>query len=123
MHNLLSPTLAALASGNSIIVKVSEQVAWSSRHVLAALRACLVACGENPDLVQVVCCFPDVADAVTANPRIKHITFIGSESVAALVAKSAASAMIPTCMELGGKVSLRSSKVGRKEHSLMLSPA
>ena len=83
IHNLLSPVVAALAAGNAVIVKVSEQVAWSSSYVLSGLRACLEACGEDPDLVQVVCCYPQNASAVTANPLIKHLTFIGSESVSA----------------------------------------
>lgn len=30
---------------------------------------------------QLVCCFPEQADALTKSPRIKHITFIGSETV------------------------------------------
>ncbi|CEH17302.1 Vacuolar H-ATPase V1 sector, subunit G [Ceraceosorus bombacis] len=102
VHNLISPAIAALAAGNSVVVKVSEQVAWSSRYILTALQACLVACGESPDLVQVVVCYPGDAEALTANPAIKHMTFIGSETVAKLVAQSAAKAMIPTCMELGG---------------------
>lgn len=81
---------------------MSEQVAWSSQYVLSALQACLVACGESPDLIQVVVCYPGDAEALTANPAIKHLTFIGSETVAKLVAQSTAKAMIPTCMELGG---------------------
>ena len=51
VHNALSPIIAALASGNSIVVKPSENVAWSSLNVIRAVRSCLEACGE-------VCRFP-----------------------------------------------------------------
>ncbi|PWN94186.1 Aldedh-domain-containing protein [Acaromyces ingoldii] len=102
-HNALSPALAALASGNAIVVKGSEMVVWSTTYFIQGVRACLAACGEPEDLVQLVCSFPDVAPALTANPRVKHLTFIGSEPVARHVAKDAATALTPCCLELGGK--------------------
>lgn len=102
-HNALSPALAALASGNAIVVKGSEMVVWSTTYFIQGVRACLAACGEPEDLVQLVCSFPDVAPALTTNPRVKHLTFIGSEPVARHVAKDAATALTPCCLELGGK--------------------
>ncbi len=38
-------------------------------------------CGHDPELVQLVCCYPEDAHALTRSPEIKHITFIGSEAV------------------------------------------
>lgn len=102
-HNALSPILAALFAGDSIVVKCSEQVAWSSAWFIGGVRACLRACGWNDDIVQLVVCLPDVAETLTRNPTIKHITFIGSEPVGKKVAAAAAEIMVPTCIELGGK--------------------
>ena len=73
-HNLISPVLAALFSGNTIVVKCSEQVAWSSRWYMGGIKACLRACGLDENAVELVVCFPDVADTITRNPSVKHIT-------------------------------------------------
>ncbi|WVR07962.1 hypothetical protein IAU60_005005 [Kwoniella sp. DSM 27419] len=102
-HNILSPILASLFAGNTIVVKCSEQVAWSSMWFVGGVKACLRACGLDDEVVQLVACLPDVAETVTRNKLIKHITFIGSEPVGKKVAAAAAELMVPTCIELGGK--------------------
>lgn len=103
-HNALGPILAAIFSGNAIVVKGSEQVAWSSRWFIGAVRACLSATGFDPELVQLAICLPGLAEkCITTNPDVRHITFIGSEPVGKLVAKAAAQNLTPTCIELGGK--------------------
>lgn len=73
-HNLISPILASLFAGNAVVVKCSEQVAWSSMWYIGGIRACLKACGLDENAVQLVICLPDVAETVTRNPLIKHIT-------------------------------------------------
>jgi acyl-CoA reductase-like NAD-dependent aldehyde dehydrogenase len=50
-----------------------------------------------------VICWPNVAEHLTSHPGISHITFIGSRPVAHHVATSAAKALTPVCVELGGK--------------------
>ncbi|GAA5905127.1 hypothetical protein JCM6882_000387 [Rhodosporidiobolus microsporus] len=102
-HNALSPIIASLFSGNAIVVKPSENVAWSSLIFIDAVRSCLEACGEDPELVQVVVTLPDSVEALTGDPRIKHITFIGSEEVGKKVAIKAAEVGTPVLLELGGK--------------------
>ncbi|GAA6059804.1 hypothetical protein JCM10212_003699 [Sporobolomyces blumeae] len=103
VHNALSPIIASLFSGNAIVVKPSENVAWSSLHVVEAVRSCLAACGEDPELVQIVVTLPDSVEALTGDPRIKHITFIGSEEIGKKVALKAAEVGTPVLLELGGK--------------------
>jgi len=49
---------------------------------IGGIRACLKACGMDDDTVQLVICLPDVAETVTRNPLIKHITCGSSSSVA-----------------------------------------
>ncbi|BGP20001.1 hypothetical protein JCM10213_006779 [Rhodosporidiobolus nylandii] len=102
-HNALSPIIASLFAGNAIVVKPSENVAWSSLIFVEAVRACLAACGEDADLVQAVVTLPDSVEALTGDARIKHITFIGSEEIGKKVAIKAAEVGTPVLLELGGK--------------------
>ncbi|POY73058.1 hypothetical protein BMF94_3896 [Rhodotorula taiwanensis] len=102
-HNMISPIIASLAAGNAIVVKPSEMVAWSSHIYADAVRACLAACGEDPDLVQIVVTLPDSVEALTGDARLKHITFIGSEEVGKKVAIKGAEVGTPVLLELGGK--------------------
>ena len=53
IHNAISPIIAALFAGNTAVLKCSEQVLWSTRWVIDALRACLEACDMDPEAVQV----------------------------------------------------------------------
>lgn len=73
-HNLLSPIIAALFSGNTIVVKCSEQVAWSSMWFIGGIKECLKVCSLDPEIVQLVICLPGGAEKVTRNPTFKHIT-------------------------------------------------
>lgn len=75
LHNCLSPILASLFSGNAIVLKCSEHVAWSTSWFIQAVRQCLVICGHSPDLVQLVCCYPSEAEALTTSPYIKYVSF------------------------------------------------
>ncbi|KAL6874903.1 ALDH-like protein [Trichoderma novae-zelandiae] len=102
-HNLMGPVISALFAGNGVLVKVSEQTAWSSRYFLDIARGALVAHGHDPQLVQTVVCWPETAGHLTSHPGISHITFIGSQTVAHHVAASAAKSLTPVVAELGGK--------------------
>ncbi|OJD35290.1 oxidoreductase [Diplodia corticola] len=105
-HNLVGPIISALFSGNAIIVKVSEQTAWSSQYFTRIVHGALSKCGYGSlasDLVQTVVTWPDVAGHFTSHPGISHLTFIGSRPVAHKVCESAAKSLTPVCVELGGK--------------------
>ncbi|KAK4130105.1 ALDH-like protein [Trichocladium antarcticum] len=102
-HNLIGPVISALFSGNAIVVKSSEQVAWSSSYFTNIARGALVAHGHDPALVQTVVCWPQTASHMTSHPGIGHITFIGSRPVCHKVAASAAKTLTPVVAELGGK--------------------
>jgi len=102
-HNLIGPVISAVFAGNGILVKVSEQTAWSAQYFTSIARGALAAHGHDPALVQSVACWPQTAGHITSHPGIAHITFIGSQAVAHKVAASAAKALIPVCAELGGK--------------------
>lgn len=102
-HNLIGPIISAIFAGNGILVKTSEQTAWSASYFASIARGALVANGHDPALIQAVVCWPQVANHITSHPKIAHITFIGSRPVAHKVAESAAKALIPVVAELGGK--------------------
>lgn len=103
LHNLIGPIAAALFAGDAVVVKCSEQVVWSSEFFIEIAKRALDMHGFDPNLVQLVSCWPEHADALTTHPLIKHITFIGSRPVAHLVVKAAAKPLTPVVVELGGK--------------------
>lgn len=105
-HNLLGPIIAAIFTGNSIVVKCSEQVVWSSLWFVDLIKAILRLLDINEDLVQLCYCFADDADYFTSHPDLNHITFIGSKPVAHKVIESAAKQLTPCVVELGGKDSV-----------------
>ncbi|KAJ7074290.1 aldehyde dehydrogenase domain-containing protein [Mycena amicta] len=103
LHNSWSPIIASLFAGNAVVLKCSEHVFWSTQWFVGAIRKCLAICGYDPELVQLVCCYPEQADALTRSPHIKHITFIGSETVGRKIAMAATEHLTPVTLELGGK--------------------
>ncbi|KAK9368569.1 aldehyde dehydrogenase family-domain-containing protein [Lipomyces kononenkoae] len=103
LHNILNPIIASIFTGNSIVVKCSESVVWSSRYFVEMVQSCIAKCGHSPDLVTLVCPWPSDADYLTAHPGISQATFIGSKPVAHKVLTAAALALTPVTVELGGK--------------------
>lgn len=96
-------------SGNAIVVKTSESVAFSSSTFSKAIQSCLQACGHDPNTVQILIgCEADSARVLTRNNEnvIKHLTFIGSDKIGKEIAKDAAESLLPVTLELGGKVSI-----------------
>ncbi|KAL8994883.1 MAG: hypothetical protein Q9188_006943, partial [Gyalolechia gomerana] len=102
-HNALSPIISTLFTGSALLLKSSEQTAFSSSYFTSIARNALSACSHSPNLIQSVVCWPQTANHLTSHPGISHITFIGSRSVAHTVCASAAKALNPVCVELGGK--------------------
>ncbi|VVT50506.1 uncharacterized protein SAPINGB_P002786 [Magnusiomyces paraingens] len=103
LHNLMGPIVASIFSGNGIVVKCSESVVWSSKYFIKIAKQALKVNGFDPDLVNVIACWPEDADYLTSHPSLSHITFIGSRPVAEKVVIAAASSMTPVVVELGGK--------------------
>ena len=99
----MGPVISAIFCGNGIVVKSSEQTAWSTAYFVRIVRSALEACGHDQNLVQAVSCWPETAAHFTSHPRINHLTFIGSKPVAHEVARCAARSLTPLCVELGGK--------------------
>ena len=102
-HNLIGPMISAIFAGNGIVVKASENTAWSASFFTLIVKGALHVCGHDPHLVQTVTCWPQTANHLTSHPSISHVTFIGSRPVAKIVAASAAKSLTPVVAELGGK--------------------
>lgn len=99
----MGPIISTLFTGSAILLKSSEQTAWSLSPIVSIARAALSACGHSVNLIQPIVCWPATASHLTSHPSIAHITFIGSRPVAHAVCTSAAKSLIPVCVELGGK--------------------
>jgi acyl-CoA reductase-like NAD-dependent aldehyde dehydrogenase len=90
----------ALAAGNTLVVKPSEQAPCST---LAIARLVHVA-GFPPGVFNVVTGFgARVGARLCTNPDVAKLVFTGSPEAGQLVARAAAARLVPVVMELGGK--------------------
>ena len=101
-HNVFNPVTAALFSGNSIVIKVSEYASWSIDYYKRVIDGCLDAVGAPRDLVQFVVGYGDCGSALVQS-GVDKIIFVGSPEVGAIVARTAAASLTPVVLELGGK--------------------
>lgn len=90
---------AALAAGNTVVVKPSELTPFTP-----ALfgRACLEA-GIPPGVVNVVSGGAEAGEIITTHPDVEKISFTGGIRTAAAMMRSGAPLVKPFCFELGGK--------------------
>ncbi|RYH14443.1 aldehyde dehydrogenase family protein [archaeon] len=101
-HNVFNPVSAALFTGNSIVIKVSEYASWSIRYYKAIIDACLDVVHAPRDLVQFVVGYGATGSALVTS-GVDKVIFVGSPGVGAMVAKTAADNLTPVVLELGGK--------------------
>ena len=91
-------TLAALVTGNAVVLKPSELTPL----IALELQKLLLAAGLDPDLMQVVVGAGPVGAALLESD-IDKVVFTGSVATGKRVAESAARRLLPTVLELGGK--------------------
>ncbi|GAB3677183.1 aldehyde dehydrogenase [Salinisphaera aquimarina] len=93
----------ALACGNTVVLKASEQCPAVHHLIVEALTAAGLADG----VVNVVTNAPDDAPAVVKalieHPAVRRVNFTGSTSVGRIIAETAARQLKPALLELGGK--------------------
>jgi acyl-CoA reductase-like NAD-dependent aldehyde dehydrogenase len=90
----------ALAAGNSVLVKPALE---ASITTLELARLC-IACGLPPGAFNVVTGDgPGTGGALSANGRIRKLSFTGSVATGRVVAAAAAQGIVPLTLELGGK--------------------
>lgn len=100
-HNILNPMLAAVFSGNGIVIKVSEHASWSGCFYLRIIQAALATVGAPENLVDVITGFAETGEALVAS--VDKVIFVGSPGVGRMIMQSAAKTLIPVTLELGGK--------------------
>ena len=96
----LGPTAGALAAGNAVVLKPSEDACLSLIRV-AQLAAEV---GFPAGAINIVTGYGhEVGDALARHPGIDHISFTGSPTVGTLIQQVAAERHCPVTLELGGK--------------------
>ena len=94
----------ALAAGNTVVLKPSEETPISGGFMLADAFA---EAGVPPGVLNVVSCsrelVEEVGDELVANPLVKAVTFTGSTPVGKKIASQAGGLLKKACVELGGK--------------------
>ncbi|XP_026457429.1 aldehyde dehydrogenase 22A1-like isoform X1 [Papaver somniferum] len=100
-HNILNPMLAAIFSGNGVVVKVSEHASWSGCFYAGIVQAALAAVGAPENLVHVITGFAETGEALVSSAD--KIIFVGSPGVGKMIMRSASETLIPVTLELGGK--------------------
>lgn len=98
---------AALAVGNTIILKPSEDTPYAGGLYFAEI---LEEAGVPPGVFNVITCSREsvggVGDEMIENPLVKAISFTGSTAVGRHIAAKAGAHLKKCCVELGGKDSM-----------------
>ncbi|OVA02521.1 Aldehyde dehydrogenase domain [Macleaya cordata] len=100
-HNILNPMLAAVFSGNGVVVKVSEHASCSGCFYVRIIQAALAAVGAPDNLVHVITGFAETGEALVSS--VDKIIFVGSPGVGKMIMRNVAETLIPVTLELGGK--------------------
>ncbi|KAH9766159.1 Aldehyde dehydrogenase 22A1 [Citrus sinensis] len=100
-HNIFNPMLAAVFSGNGIVIKVSENASWSGCFYFRIIQAALAAVGAPENLVDVITGFAETGEALVSS--VDKIIFVGSPGVGRMIMRNASKTLTPVTLELGGK--------------------
>ncbi|KAF4358916.1 hypothetical protein F8388_012919 [Cannabis sativa] len=100
-HNIFNPMLAAVFSGNSIVIKVSEHASWSGCFYFRIIQSALAAVGAPENLVEIITGFGETGEALVSS--VDKIIFVGSPGVGKMIMRNASETLIPVTLELGGK--------------------
>ncbi|XP_010938239.1 aldehyde dehydrogenase 22A1 [Elaeis guineensis] len=100
-HNVFNPMLAAVFSGNAVVIKVSEHASWSGCFYFRIIQAALAAVEAPDNLVHIITGFAETGQALVSS--VDKIIFVGSPGVGKMIMQKAAETLIPVTLELGGK--------------------
>ncbi len=93
----LSPLIAAIAAGNTAILKPSERTPHTAQAIADLIQEAF-----PPELVSVVQGGPETAEALLALP-FDHVFYTGSGRIGRLVMRAASEHLTSVTLELGGK--------------------
>ncbi len=94
----VNAVVPALAAGNTVILKHSQQTPLAAERMVAAL----VEAGVPADVFQFVHCDHATTQRLIGAPEIDHVCFTGSVAGGAAVERAAAGRFIGVGLELGG---------------------
>lgn len=92
-------TAAALATGNTVVIKPAEDTPITALRLGAVMEEV----GWPKGVFNVITGFGEAGGALSDHPDIDHITFTGSVQTGSTVMQSAARNIKPVTLELGGK--------------------
>ncbi len=102
LQNILGPVIPALMAGNAVVIKPSEQVAWSSSRFQGLFDTVLDAAGLPRALVRIVNGYA-ATGAALIQAGVDQVVFTGSLPNGKKVLAEAARQVTPVVLELGGK--------------------
>lgn len=102
LQNVLGPTIPALFAGNAVVVKVSEQVAWSSERIQRIFDEAFDAVGYPRELVQIVNGYGETGAALVRS-GVDKVVFTGSVENGRRILEGSVEHITPVILELGGK--------------------
>lgn len=102
LQNILGPTIPALFAGNGVVVKVSEEVAWSAARFQRIFDEALEAHGYSRDLVRLVNGYAETGAALVRSV-VDKVVFTGSVPNGRRVLEGSVENLTPVILELGGK--------------------
>lgn len=96
---LLAPVVAAIAAGNTCIIKPPEE----TPHISGLIQKIIPEAFPEEFIAVVTGEGQIVVPQLMENNRFDHVFFTGSVPVGKIIAKMAAPQLVPTTLELGGK--------------------
>lgn len=102
LQNVLGPTIPALFAGNAVVVKVSEQVAWSAARFQRIFDEAFDALGYPRDTVRIVNGF-GATGAALVRSGVDKVVFTGSVENGRRILEGSVEHLTPVVLELGGK--------------------
>ena len=102
LQNILGPTIPALFAGNGVVVKVSEQVAWSSERFQRIFDEALDAVGYPRELVRILNGY-GATGAALVRSGVDKVIFTGSVENGRRILEGSVENLTPVILELGGK--------------------
>lgn len=101
-QNIFGSLVAPLMAGNSVVLKVSEALAWSSARFQQVIDEALTREGFSTDTVQIINGHGETGAALVRS-GVDKILFIGSVNNGRRIIEGSAEHLTPVVMELGGK--------------------
>ena len=95
----VNAVIPALAAGNTVVLKHSDQTPLCAEHYIEAAQAA----GLPDGVLSHVCCTHDAVAALVRDPRVQLVLFTGSTEGGRAVVRAASERFVNVGLELGGK--------------------